>query len=72
MASSVAAPRVYNEEVKLSWRLPVAVIVLALSLTLLIWGFWPAPRERRVLPVEPSNLTLPTPSSLNILISPLV
>jgi hypothetical protein len=44
-------------------RAALALIVLALSLSLLVWGLWPASRERRVLPVEPSNLTLPTPSS---------
>ena len=30
---------------------------------LLVWGFWPAARERHILPVDPSEMTLPTPSS---------
>ncbi len=44
-------------------RLGLALIVLLISLTLLAWGFWPAARERHTLPVSPSEMTLPTPSS---------
>ncbi|MBI5295886.1 MAG: hypothetical protein HY869_10445 [Chloroflexi bacterium] len=44
-------------------RLLAAVLILAVSLTLLVWGFWPTRRETLVTPIQPSNLTLPTPSS---------
>jgi hypothetical protein len=48
---------------KRSWRLIVALLLLTVSLTLLVWGFWPMRRETLVTPVQPSNLSLPTPSS---------
>lgn len=48
---------------KRSLRTAIGVLILALSLALLAWGLWPVQRERRVLPIEPSNLTLPTPAS---------
>lgn len=44
-------------------RMVLAVIILAASLALLAWGLWPAARERRVLSVSPTEMTLPTPSS---------
>lgn len=44
-------------------RLLAAVVILTISLTLLVWGFWPMRRETLVTPIQPSNLTLPTPSS---------
>jgi hypothetical protein len=48
---------------KRKWRLLAALLVLTVSLTLLLWGFWPTRRETLVTPIQPSNLTLPTPSS---------
>ncbi|NCP16255.1 hypothetical protein GW866_04325 [bacterium] len=42
-------------------RLILALIVLAASLALLIWGFWPLLRESQVLPIPPNELQLPTP-----------
>ena len=48
---------------KFNLRLVLAVIVLAVSLTLLIWGFWPSERETRILPVQPSEMSLPTPTT---------
>ncbi|MCJ7583783.1 MAG: hypothetical protein MUO30_03305 [Anaerolineales bacterium] len=42
-------------------RLILALVVLAVSLALLIWGFWPLLRESQVLPIPPSELQLPTP-----------
>jgi hypothetical protein len=45
-------------------RLALAILILTISLTLLIWGFWPAQRETRVQPISPSEMQLPTPSSL--------
>ncbi|MFZ5881958.1 MAG: hypothetical protein ACOY0R_21520 [Chloroflexota bacterium] len=48
---------------KRKWRLLAALLLLSISLALLVWGFWPTRRETRVTPIQPSNLTLPTPSS---------
>jgi hypothetical protein len=42
-------------------RLILALVVLAASLTLLVWGFWPLLRESQVLPIPPRELQLPTP-----------
>jgi hypothetical protein len=42
-------------------RLLLALVVLAVSLTLLVWGFWPLLRESQVLPIPPRELQLPTP-----------
>lgn len=55
---------------KFNLRLMVAVLVLAVSLTLLVWGFWPSERETRVLPVQPSEMTLPTPSTFLLDLEP--
>jgi len=42
-------------------RLILALVVLAASLALLIWGFWPLLRESQILPIPPNELQLPTP-----------
>lgn len=47
-------------------RIIVGVLILALSITLLIWGFMPLDRITRTEPVSPSDLRLPTPTSLQI------
>ncbi len=44
-------------------RLFLAIIILAVSIALLVWGFWPVQRETRVQPISPSEMTLPTPQS---------
>jgi hypothetical protein len=44
-------------------RVFVGVVLLVASLALLAWGIWPAARERHTLPVMPTEMTLPTPSS---------
>lgn len=44
-------------------RLTLALILLVLSLAVLAWGLWPSVRELRILRVQPSEITLPTPSS---------
>ena len=44
-------------------RMIVAVIILVLSLALLAWGLWPEGHVRRELPIAPTQMTLPTPSS---------
>jgi hypothetical protein len=44
-------------------RLIIAVIILIVSLSLLIWGYLPSRRETRVQPIPPSELQLPTPET---------
>jgi hypothetical protein len=39
------------------------LIILVVSVTLLVWSLWPARYETRILPVEPVQMQLPTPSS---------
>jgi hypothetical protein len=41
----------------------LAILVLTVSLALLVWGLWPNPEETRIVPVEPSQMQLPTPAS---------
>jgi len=48
---------------KRSLRFLIAFLILTVSLALLLWGFWPTRRETRVTPIQPSDMTLPTPSS---------
>ncbi len=43
-------------------RLILALVVLAVSLALLIWGFWPFVRESQILIIPPNKLQLPTPT----------
>ncbi len=51
-------------------RLVIAILILAISLSLLAWGLWPAVHERRILSVSPTEMTLPTPSSFVPRLSP--
>ncbi len=44
-------------------RLLLAILILALSLALLIWGLWPIIMETRIVPVDPDQMQLPTPVS---------
>lgn len=44
-------------------RLALAVIILAVSIVLLVWGFSPNPRETRIQNISPTEMQLPTPSS---------
>jgi hypothetical protein len=45
-------------------RLFFAIFILAISIALLVWGYAPNPRETHVQPISPSEMQLPTPSSL--------
>jgi hypothetical protein len=45
-------------------RLFLGIVILAGSLAILIWSYWPVPRETRVQPISPSEMQLPTPESL--------
>ncbi|NQU30662.1 MAG: hypothetical protein HQ525_08350 [Anaerolineae bacterium] len=44
-------------------RLILAVLVLLISFSLLIWASWPLLSESRVVPIPPNDLQLPTPSA---------
>lgn len=44
-------------------RLALAVIILAVSTALLIWGFAPNPRDTRIQNIPPAEMQLPAPSS---------
>jgi hypothetical protein len=44
-------------------RILLGILILAISLSLLVWGFLPARRETRVQPIPPAELQLPTPAS---------
>lgn len=46
-------------------RILLGLLVLILSVSLLIWGLLPASREIRTLPISPSDMQLPTPSSFH-------
>ena len=47
-------------------RLFLAILVLTISLALLVWGLWPNLMETRIVPVDPSQMQLPTPASYYI------
>lgn len=44
-------------------RIIFGILILAVSVTLLIWGFKPLDRITRTQPISPSDLQLPTPIS---------
>ncbi|MEW6403880.1 MAG: hypothetical protein AB1649_18960 [Chloroflexota bacterium] len=46
------------------FRYFLGIIILVASLALLIWSYWPVPRETRVQPISPSEMQLPTPEAL--------
>lgn len=45
------------------FRLALALLILAASISLLVWGFSPNPRASRIQPISPSEMQLPIPSS---------
>lgn len=47
-------------------RIFLGVLILAISISLLIWGFRPARRETRIQNISPAEMQLPTPSSFHI------
>ena len=51
-------------------RLILSVIILAVSIILLVWGFSPNPRETRIQTISPTEMQLPTPSSLHFWAEP--
>jgi len=52
------------------FRLFLAVLILAISILLLIWGYLPNPRETRIQPIPPAEMQLPTPVSLQTATQP--
>jgi hypothetical protein len=44
-------------------RILLGLLILAISISLLIWGFMPARRETRIEPIPREQLELPTPAS---------
>jgi hypothetical protein len=46
-------------------RLVVGLIIIAISISLLVWGYAPNPRETRERNIPPAELQLPTPSTLH-------
>ena len=45
------------------FRFSLALVLLIVSLSLLIWGFWPTKRETHIQPISPTEMTLPTSQS---------
>jgi hypothetical protein len=59
-------PGGYNNGMTKKIRLFLAILVLTISLALLVWGLWPNLMETRIVPVDPSQMQLPTPASYYI------
>lgn len=51
-------------------RLALAILILTISIALLVWGYSPNPRETRIRNISPTEMQLPTPSSLHYDLSP--
>jgi hypothetical protein len=46
-------------------RIILGLLILAISISLLVWGFLPARRETHIQPIPPVDLQLPTPASFS-------
>lgn len=44
-------------------RTVLGILILAASISLLVWGLAPARRETRIQTISPSEMQLPTPST---------
>jgi len=44
----------------------LGILILAISIALLYWGFAPSRRETRIQNISPSEMELPTPSSMQL------
>jgi hypothetical protein len=51
-------------------RLVIAVILLIISISLLLWGYLPNRRETLERVIPPAEMQLPTPSSLHYNVEP--
>ena len=47
-------------------RLVFAIILLMVSIALMVWGFSPNQHETKIQMIAPTEMQLPTPSSLHI------
>jgi hypothetical protein len=47
-------------------RILVGILILAISVALLYWSFAPSRRETRIQNISPSEMELPTPSSMQL------
>jgi hypothetical protein len=47
-------------------RIVLGVVILTVSIILLVWSFRPLDREVLTQPISPSDMQLPTPTSLLI------
>ena len=48
------------------FRIIIGVLLLAISISLLIWGLAPLRRETRIQNISPSEMQLPTPASFDL------
>lgn len=48
-------------------RLILAIIILTISVTLLLWAYLPNQIETRIQDISPQEMQLPTPSSFYII-----
>jgi len=60
MTSEVAPAAPWTKRV----RIILGIAIIIISGALLIWGLWPARHEIRTQPIPPSELQLPTPTSM--------
>lgn len=51
-------------------RLAIAIILFAVSIYFLIWGYAPNPHATLERTISPAELQLPTPSSLRFALEP--
>jgi hypothetical protein len=51
------------------FQLVLALVILTISIVLLVWGFSPNPRETRIQTISPTEMRLPTPSSMQFELS---
>lgn len=51
-------------------RLVFAILILIVSISFLLWGFLPNSRETRIQTIRPTEMQLPTPSSLHLDLEP--
>jgi hypothetical protein len=42
-----------------NFRFFLAILILAISLSLLVWGYLPNPHETRIQPIAPAEMQLP-------------
>jgi len=48
----------YNMDMR-RLRLTLSIVLLAVSIALLVWGFWPTARVQHILQITSSQMNLP-------------